>query len=39
MFASIFAVIGVAMYEIGGLSEIWKIAEKYGRIEFNKYLL
>jgi len=37
MFASIYAVIGVAMYETGGLSEIWKIADKYGRIEFNKY--
>lgn len=38
MFASIYAVIGVAVYETGGLSEIWKIADKYGRIEFNKYL-
>lgn len=39
MFASIYAVIGVAMYETGGLTEIWKIADKYGRIEFNKWAL
>ncbi|CAH1713808.1 unnamed protein product [Aphis gossypii] len=37
MFASIFAVIGVAMYETGGISQIWKIADKYGRIEFNNF--
>ncbi|VVC33669.1 Sodium/solute symporter [Cinara cedri] len=37
MFASIFAVIGVAMYENGGISEIWKIADKYGRIQFNNF--
>lgn len=37
MFASIYAVIGVAMYETGGISEIWKIANLYGRIQFNKY--
>ncbi|KAL4148785.1 hypothetical protein QTP88_002943 [Uroleucon formosanum] len=37
MFASIFAVIGVAMYETGGISKIWKIADKYGRIEFNNF--
>lgn len=36
MFASIYAVIGVAMYEKGGISQIWKIANEYGRIEFNK---
>lgn len=39
MFASIYAVIGVAMYDTGGISEIWRIADKYGRIQFNKYLL
>lgn len=37
MFASIFAVIGVAMYETGGISEIWRIADEYGRIEFNNF--
>lgn len=37
MFASIYAVIGVAMYETGGISQIWKIADKYGRIEFNNF--
>lgn len=37
MFASIYAVIGVAMYDTGGISEIWRIADKYGRIQFNKY--
>lgn len=37
MFASIYAVIGIAVYETGGISEIWKIADKYGRIQFNKY--
>lgn len=36
MFASIYAVIGVAIYEQGGISQIWKIAHEYGRIEFNK---
>lgn len=36
MFASIYAVIGVAMYEQGGILQIWKIANDYGRIEFNK---
>lgn len=36
MFASIFAIIGVASAEVGGLSEIWKIAHDYGRIEFSK---
>lgn len=36
MFASIYAVIGVAMYETGGLSNIWKIANEHGRIQFNK---
>ncbi|XP_050531819.1 putative sodium-dependent multivitamin transporter isoform X2 [Daktulosphaira vitifoliae] len=34
---SIFAVIGVAMYETGGLSEIWSIAKHDGRIELNNF--
>jgi len=38
MFASIYAVIGVAMYETGGISQIWQISNKYKRIQFNKYL-
>jgi hypothetical protein len=37
MFASIYVVIGVAMYDTGGILEIWRIADKYGRIQFNKY--
>lgn len=37
MFASIYAVIGVAMYETGGISQIWEISNKYERIQFNKY--
>lgn len=36
MYASIFAVIGVAIKETGSISEIWKIADKYGRINFGK---
>lgn len=36
MFASIFAIIGVAAAEVGGLSEIWNIAYDYGRVEFSK---
>lgn len=39
MYASILAVIGVAMYDTGGVLEIWKIANKYGRIDFKKYIL
>ncbi|VVC28373.1 Hypothetical protein CINCED_3A001560 [Cinara cedri] len=34
MFASVFAVIGAAAYEVGGLMEIWTIAYDYGRVEF-----
>ncbi|XP_050533540.1 putative sodium-dependent multivitamin transporter [Daktulosphaira vitifoliae] len=37
MFASIYAVIGVAIYETGGVSEIWEIARKYDRIEFTNF--
>jgi len=36
MYASIFTVIGVALYETGGLSEILEISNKYGRINFGK---
>lgn len=38
MFTSIFAVIGVAIVNAGGITQIWKIADKYERIQFNKYL-
>ncbi|XP_050548013.1 putative sodium-dependent multivitamin transporter, partial [Daktulosphaira vitifoliae] len=34
---SILAVIAVAIYEAGGLSEIWNIAEKDGRIELTNF--
>ncbi|XP_050430497.1 putative sodium-dependent multivitamin transporter [Adelges cooleyi] len=37
MFASIYAVIGVAMYETGGISEIWRIAKENDRIEFTNF--
>lgn len=36
MYASITTVIGVAMYETGGLSDIFEISNKYGRINFRK---
>lgn len=36
MFASIFAVIGVAASDVGGLTEIWKIAYDHGRVELSK---
>lgn len=36
MYGSLLAVIGVAMHDTGGVLEIWKIAEKYGRIDFKK---
>jgi len=39
MFTSIYAVIGVAMYETGGISQIWQISDKYERIQFNKYII
>lgn len=38
MFASIFAIIGSAAYEVGGLTEIWNIAEDFGRVDFFKYV-
>ncbi|XP_025414481.1 putative sodium-dependent multivitamin transporter [Sipha flava] len=34
MFASVFTVIEVAAVEVGGLSEIWRIAYDRGRVEF-----
>jgi len=36
MFGSIFAVIGVAAAEVGGLTEIWRIAYDYDRVELFK---
>ncbi|XP_025202692.1 putative sodium-dependent multivitamin transporter isoform X2 [Melanaphis sacchari] len=33
MFGSVFTVIGVAAVNVGGLTEIWKIAHDYGRVE------
>jgi len=36
MYASVIAVVGVALYETGGLSEILEISNKYGRINFGK---
>jgi hypothetical protein len=36
MYSSIIAVIGIAVYEQGGVLNIWKIAEEYGRIDFGK---
>jgi len=32
----VFAVIGVAAAEVGGVAEIWKIAQDYGRVELFK---
>ncbi|XP_060858651.1 putative sodium-dependent multivitamin transporter isoform X2 [Metopolophium dirhodum] len=36
MYASVIAVVGVALYETGGLSEILEISYRYGRINFGK---
>jgi len=36
MYASVIAVVGVALYETGGVSEIWEISNRYGRINFGK---
>lgn len=36
MFTSIFIIIISAASKVGGLSEIWRIAEEGGRIEFDK---
>jgi len=36
MFMSVFVVIGVAAAEVGGLTEIWRIAYDRGRVEFLK---
>lgn len=37
MFASVFTVIGVAASEVGGITEIWRIAYEHGRVELLKY--
>ncbi|XP_026272569.1 putative sodium-dependent multivitamin transporter [Frankliniella occidentalis] len=37
MFAAIYSVIGSAWVEKGSLSEIWRIAEENGRIEFGNF--
>jgi len=37
MFAAVFAVIGTAANEVGGLEQIWQIAKQGHRIEFDKY--
>ncbi|XP_025404788.1 putative sodium-dependent multivitamin transporter [Sipha flava] len=37
MYSSIIAVIGIAVYEQGGVLNIWKIAEEYGRIDFGNF--
>lgn len=37
MYASVIAVIGVALNEVGSLSEILKISYKYGRINFGNF--
>jgi len=37
MFAAVFAVIGTAANEVGGLGQIWQIAKQGRRIEFDKY--
>ncbi|XP_050430398.1 putative sodium-dependent multivitamin transporter [Adelges cooleyi] len=39
MFGTIFAVIIVAAVEVGGVTEIWNIANHYGRIEFDNFQL
>ena len=38
MFISLFIVIITAAHKAGGLTEIWHMAEKGGRLEFNKYV-
>ncbi|XP_046741740.1 putative sodium-dependent multivitamin transporter isoform X2 [Diprion similis] len=35
MFVAVFVVIGIAVGDVGSLSEIWRIAEEGGRIEFD----
>uniref|UniRef100_A0A1B6GHY5 Sodium-dependent multivitamin transporter n=1 Tax=Cuerna arida TaxID=1464854 RepID=A0A1B6GHY5_9HEMI len=34
MYAALFSVIGVAVWDQGGVSPIWRIAENHGRIQF-----
>lgn len=36
MFTSVFVVIGVAAAEVGGVTEIWRIAYDHGRVELLK---
>lgn len=36
MFVSVFVIIITASVNVGGLAEIWRIAERGGRIEFFK---
>lgn len=38
MFVSIFSVIICAAIEVGGLDEIWRIADEGGRTELFKYV-
>jgi hypothetical protein len=37
IFAGVFAIIVKGLIKIGGLSEMWDIADKGGRIEFFEY--
>ncbi|XP_050430507.1 putative sodium-dependent multivitamin transporter [Adelges cooleyi] len=37
MFGSVYAVIGVAIYETGSVSEIWRIGNKFNRIQFSNF--
>ncbi|XP_050526960.1 putative sodium-dependent multivitamin transporter [Daktulosphaira vitifoliae] len=37
MFASVFAVIIISALEVGGLTEIWNIANEYGRVNFSNF--
>lgn len=38
MFVSIFSVIGCAAVDVGGLGEIWRIAQEGGRTEILKFV-
>jgi len=37
MFAAVFLIIGTAMYNVGGLGQIWEIARQGQRLEFDRY--
>lgn len=39
MFTAVFAVIGTAVNNVGGLGQIWEIAKRGQRIEFNRYYI